>query len=194
MNSALRKELVEMEQHDQVVRGELAANGTLFEGYHPRMQAVHKEHAKRLRHIIGQFGWPTETMVGPEGAKAAWLIAQHAIGEPDFMRQCRKLLEDASNHGEVPRWQFAFIDDRIRVFEGRPQKFGTQLCEKDGVLQAYPLEDEVDIERLRHEAGLPPLTDILEQARSNPPPGVKDPTAKDSQELAWRREVGWIVD
>jgi hypothetical protein len=191
MNSALRDELVEMERHDQDVRGELAANGTLFEGYHPRMQAVHQEHARRLRHMITQFGWPTETMVGQEGAKAAWLIAQHSIAEPDFMRQCRKLLEDASNQGEVPRWQFAFIDDRIRIFEGRPQRYGTQLCEKDGVLQACALEDPLNIDRLRQEAGLPPLTDIIERARSSPPPAPKDQLAKDSQERAWRREVGW---
>jgi len=192
MNSALREELVAMEQQDQDVRSELAANGTLFDGYHPRMQAVHKEHAKHLRHTIAQFGWPTEAMVGPEGAKAAWVIAQHSIGEPDFMRQCRNLLDDASKQGEVPRWQFAYIDDRIRVFEGRPQTFGTQLCEKDGVLQPCPLEDSANVERLRHEAGLPPLTDILERARSNPPPATKDKLAKDLQELAWCREVGWI--
>ena len=192
MNSALREELVEMERQDQAVRGELAADGTLFDDYHPRMQAVHKEHAKHLRDILAQFGWPTEAMVGPEGAKAAWLIAQHSIGEPDFMRQCRDLLEDASNRGKAPRWQFAFIDDRIRVFEGRPQRFGTQLCEKDGVLQACPLENSANIDRLRREAGLPPLADILDQARSNPPPATKDQPAKDAKERAWRREVGWI--
>ena len=41
MNLALRNELVQMDDHDQAVRAELAADGSLFQGYHPRMAAVH---------------------------------------------------------------------------------------------------------------------------------------------------------
>jgi hypothetical protein len=49
----------------------------------------------------------------------------HAISEPGFMRRCRTLIDEVSRAGRVPRWQFPYIDDRIRVFEGRPQHFGT---------------------------------------------------------------------
>jgi hypothetical protein len=31
-----------MDEHDQAVRAELAADGTLFDGHHPRMEAVHR--------------------------------------------------------------------------------------------------------------------------------------------------------
>src|ERR1051325_7829345 len=117
MNNKVRDELLKMAEYDQLVRAELAEDGSLFTGYHPRMAAVHRSHAERLRNIIAKFGWPTESLAGPDGAKAAWLIAQHSIGEPDFMRRCGALLEQASARGEVPRWQFAMIDDRIRVNE-----------------------------------------------------------------------------
>lgn len=183
-----------MERHDQAVRAELASVGSLFDGYHPRMEAVHRAHAERLRAIIQQFGWPTEALVAADGAKAAWRIAQHSIGEPDFMRQCRKLLDEASSRGEIPRWQYAFIDDRIRVYEGRPQRFGTQLCGGPGGLRPYPLEDAAKVEDWRREVGLPPLADILARARENPPPTNPDQKAKDAKEYAWRREVGWLRD
>src|SRR5690349_3021734 len=107
-----------MDGHDQLVRAELAADGSLFEGYHPRMEAIHRANAARLREIIAAHGWPGKSLVGTDGAQAAWRIAQHAIGEPDFMRHCRDLLNEAHARGEVPGWHFAFIDDRIRVFEG----------------------------------------------------------------------------
>ena len=192
MNPALREELVKMEEHDRTEQKKLAADGSLFEGYHPSMEAVHRENAGRLRTIIAQFGWPTEELAGPDGAKAAWRIAQHSIGEPDFMRQCRTLLDEFSKRGAVPRWQFAFIDDRIRVYEGKSQRFGTQLCGGPNGLQPYPLEDSTRVDQWRQEAGLPPLDEILADARDHPPPSSKDQRLKDAQEYAWRREAGWL--
>jgi hypothetical protein len=194
MNSVLREELVKMDQHDQSVRAELAADGSLFNGYHPRMEAVHRANAERLRAVIQEFGWPTEALTGAEGAKAAWRIAQHSIAEPEFMRQCRKLLDEVSSRGEVPRWQFAFIEDRIRMYEGRPQRFGTQLCGGVGGLQVYPLENAARVEDWRKEAGLPPLAKTLARARENPPPTHPDQKSEGAKEREWRRKVGWLKD
>ena len=125
-DSALRDELLRMRAHDLSVRAELERDGSLFNGYHPRMAAVHDANAARLRAIIGEHGWPTIGVVGEDGAEAAWLIAQHAINHPDLMREARSLLARATHSGLVPRWQFEYIDDRINVFEGRDQRFGTQ--------------------------------------------------------------------
>lgn len=193
VNESLRDELIKMRAYDQLVRAELAADGSLFDGYHPRMEAVHRAHATRLRGIIEALGWPGEAVVGSDGAEAAWMIAQHAIGEPQFMRECRDLLETASARGEVPRWQFAFIDDRIRVFEDRPQKYGTQLRGSSNGLEPCSLENPTAVEQSRRELGLPALADILARARENPPPRRRAQAAADAQELAWRRKVGWIA-
>ena len=194
MNHALRDELLKLEEQDQAVRAELAADGLLFESYHPRMAAVHRTHAARLRQIISEFGWPGEAMVGRDGAKAAWLIAQHAIGEPDFMRHCRKLLDEASARGEPPRWQFALIDDRIRVYEGHPQRYGTQLRGGPDGLEPYPLEDATQVDQWRQQLGLPPLAEIIARSRNNPPPSPGDPAANEAREHAWRREVGCGIE
>jgi uncharacterized protein DUF6624 len=191
-NAVLRDELIAMDEYDQAVRAELAADGSLFEGYHPRMEAVHRANAARVREILAEFGWPGHSLVGEEGASAAWRIAQHSIGEPAFMRQCRDLLDTASAQGKAPRWQFAYIDDRIRVYEGRPQRFGTQLNEGPNGLEPYPLEDAERVEEWRREIGLPALAEILARARENPPPLPADRAAKEAAELAWRRSVGWI--
>ena len=103
------------------------------------METVHRANAARLRAIIDEYGWPGRALVGERGADAAWRIAQHAIGEPAFMRQCRDLLAAAP---DVPRWHFAYIDDRARTFEGRPQCVtGTQLRGGPGGLEPCPLED-----------------------------------------------------
>ena len=48
----LRDKLVSMEEEDLRVRDELAADGSLSDGYHPRMEEVHRRNAARLREII----------------------------------------------------------------------------------------------------------------------------------------------
>jgi hypothetical protein len=192
MDSALREELLRMDAHDQIVRAELATDGSLFKGYHPRMEAVHRENAARLREIILRAGWPGEKLAGKDGAHAAWRIAQHSIAEPAFMRACRELLDEASQRGDAPRWQFAMMDDRIRAFEGVPQRYGSQLRETVNGLAPYPLEDVTQVEQWRQEAGLPRLGELLSGIRETPPPSAEEVAAHDAAELEWRRKVGWV--
>ncbi len=192
MNEILRAELIQMDEYDQAVRAELAADGSLFDGYHPRMAAVHDTNAARLRALIATHGWPTEPLVGVDGAKAAHRIAQHSINHPEFMRECRRLLEEASARGEAPRWQFAYLDDRIRVYEGLPQRYGTQWRGGPHGLEPYPIEDPDHVDERRAELGLPSLAELRASAPPEPPLDPETARRLEEQELAWRRAVGWI--
>ncbi|MEL1263948.1 DUF6624 domain-containing protein [Pseudoxanthomonas putridarboris] len=192
MLSTVRTQLLAMRARDEQVRTELAADGSLFEGYHPRMEEVHRVSAQELRSVIQEHGWPDEELVGPEGAEAAWLVAQHSIGEPDFMRHCRTLLDEASFLGRVPRWQFAYIDDRIRVFEGKPQRFGTQVDLRPEGPEVHELEDSAQVDAWRKDAGLPPIAVVIARAQADPCPSPEEHATKQAAGLLWRRQVGWI--
>jgi hypothetical protein len=193
MDESLEKGLLDMEARDKGVRNELIASGELVEGsYNPRMEEVHRANAARLRQIIAVFGWPGTSLVGAKGCNAAWLIAMHAIGEPEFMRQCREYIQTATQNGEAPRWQYAFIDDRIRVFEGLPQRYGTQLRASARGFTPHTLEDESRVNSMRMTAGLPPLAQTLAQANANPQPPNVDYAAREAAEKEWRKVVGWL--
>lgn len=190
MDESLEKALLDMEALDQRVRGELTAAGALNDTYHPKLEEIHRANASRLRQIIAVFGWPGFALVGDKGAKAAWRIALHSITEPAFMRLCRDHIDRASEAGDAPRWQFAIIDDRIRVYEGKPQRYGTQLRYGANGLEPHPIENESRVNSMRMQAGLPPLAQTLQQARLQPaPPG--DPQARETAEIEFRRSVGW---
>lgn len=192
MLHTVRRQLLAMRARDEQVRTELAADGSLFEGYHPRMEEVHRANAEELRSVIEEHGWPDEDLVGPEGAEAAWLVAQHAIGEPDFMRRCRALLDEASSLGRVPRWQFAYIDDRIRVYEGKPQRFGTQIDLRPEGPEVHELEDPAQVDAWRKEAGLPAIAVAIARAQADPFPSPEEYAEKQAAALLWRRRVGWV--
>lgn len=59
-----------MQAADLHLRDELAREGSLFDGYHPRMEELHKHNAGRLREIITVHGWPGESLVGEEACDA----------------------------------------------------------------------------------------------------------------------------
>jgi len=190
MSCDLPGELLAMAAEDRRVGDELAAEGTLFDGYHPRMEAVHRRNAARLKAVLDRQGWPGASLVGAEAAEAAWLVAQHAIGEPDFQRRCLRLLQEAAARGEVPAWQPAMLEDRVRMFEGRPQRYGTQLEPDDeGRFRPYPIEDPEHVEERRRRVGLEPLSVRLARAGRVPVP--KDPARFERNYEAWLRRVGW---
>jgi hypothetical protein len=196
--STLKRDLLEMIDRDERVREELARTGELFIGYHPRMAEVHRQNAKQLDEIVAQHGWPDEGIAGKEGAEAAWRIVQHAIDQPDFQRRMFAKLLEAAAEGRIERWQPAFLEDRIRALEGRPQKYGTQFdWDENGEMSPYPeIEDSSIVNELRASVGLPPLEQSIARQReaikrSNEP--VPADIKKRRVEMdAWARSVGWI--
>ena len=186
----LAAELIALAAEDERVRADLLAEGVLFDGYHPRMEAVHRHNAARLAEIMAERGWPSEAIVGQEGGAAAWLIAQHAIGEPDFQRACLVALEEAAARGEVPAWQPAMLEDRIRVFEGKLQRYGTQLeVDEEGGLHPHPIEDPDGVEERRRAVGLDSLAERLARAERAPPPADYAEYRRGYER--WLREAGW---
>ena len=155
----IQGELLRLQAEDLTLRDRLELRGELeSQGYHPEMEAVHVKNASRLKEIIRAHGWPGKSVAGAAGAEAAWLILQHAIGDPDLQRGAVPLLEKAVKAGEAPPWQLAYLHDRIAFFEGRPQKYGTHSdYAADGYLTVCPLLDEKRVDVFRKEAGLSPL-------------------------------------
>jgi hypothetical protein len=194
MLAHLRESLLALQERDLSVRAELEADGSLFEGYHPRMEAVHRQNAHQLRLLISQFGWPHEGIAGADGAEAAWLVAQHSIAEPDFMRRCREMLASEVAAGRVPEWQYAYLDDRIRVSEGRPQRFGTQFEVTPAGPVVHEVEDLEFLDQRREKAGLEPLAKRLSALTKSPRPSVEEYQARKAEEAAWRVRVGWSAE
>ena len=194
MNEYLRADLLAMAAEDLRVRSELAADGSLFDGYHPRMREVHDRNAIRLNEIIRESGWPGRELVAEDGAEAAWLIAQHAIAQPWFQRRWLVLLQEAATRGDVPLWQPAYLLDRIRVFEGRPQVYGTQFeSGENGQPRPNAIEQPERVNERRKQAGLDTIEEqtlrIRKEAATEPRPGDRAEFERRYQE--WLREVGW---
>jgi hypothetical protein len=195
LDPALRAELLAMAAEDARVRAELVAEGALFDGYHPRMAAVHHRNAVRLFAIMDRVGWPGRHLVGRDAADAAWLVLQHSIGDPAVMRRGLALVQ-AAPAGDVAPAQAAMLEDRVRVHSGLPQRYGTQVdWDADGVLSPREIEDPAGVDVRRRAVGLPPLAEAVRQLRAaaaregeRAPPDLE---ARRREIAAWERSVGW---
>jgi len=192
----LREELIAMAGEDGAVRERLVADGTLFDGYNPLMAIVHRRNGDRLAEIVDAHGWPDATLVGWDGADAAWMVLHHAIGDPALQRRCLPLVEEAARRGAVPAWHPATLLDGIRFHEGRPQVYGSVFDWDDaGEMAPWTIEDPDGVDARRAAVGLPPMAEQVATVRAamgaegERPPA--DPVARRREAGEWARSVGW---
>lgn len=189
----LRHELLAMRAEDLRVRQELLDADQLGGAYVPRMETTHRKNAARLRELIAEHGWPGENLAGEDGAEAAWLIAQHAVGEPDFQREVLHLLQNCAAAGHCPAWHAAYLEDRIALHEGRPQRFGSQWVDdpRDGRARPSKLADPEHVNDLRASVGLQPLHPVPEPGPDLPP--ERQGAIRESQRwwAEWLASKGW---
>ena len=124
------------------------------------------DNTRWLADLVAARGWPGCTLAGPDGAKAAWLLAQHADRDPELQRTFLEALRGAVADGDASPGNLAYLEDRVRVHEGRPQLCGTQFTVIDGELRPSPIEDPERLDERRAEAGLGPFAAYEAQMRA----------------------------
>jgi hypothetical protein len=152
-NKALYLRLMWMARKDQRAR-QSWIDGRPFDG------EIDRRHTRVMKKIIARYGWPGESMAGTMGSGAAWLLVQHADHDRSFQKQCLRLLEDAVEKQEVQPQHLAYLTDRVRVGEGIPQVYGTQI--------GHPIADPEHVDERRLAVGLSTRAEYLAQSKEWP--------------------------
>lgn len=159
----LARELTAMFEADQALRREAAGDRERW----PALAALDRSHTVRLREIVDEIGWPSIPLVGEIAAQAAWLIAQHADQDRAFQRRCLELMRELPDGAVWPR-HIAYLEDRVLVGAGEPQRYGTQLRPAaGGGFEPAPITDPARVDERRASVGLEPLAEYLALARES---------------------------
>lgn len=156
LDAPLRRELLERAARDQAAQHVAigAGGGDAFKGVAP----VARANADWLKTVIADKGWPTYSQVGHDGAKAAWLIVQHADHDPAFQAEALPLVEHAAKAGEADLPDLALLTDRVLLAQGKPQRYGSQFTTAgNGTMELRPTEDMDGLDARRQAMGLQPL-------------------------------------
>ena len=160
MDHQLRDELLARMEKGQSLRQELIDNPDDIQLL-MRMIEADAQNTRWLDEIIKEHGWPTKSFVGEDGAQAAFLIVQHSPA-PQFQKKCLELLRLAVSQNEADIINLAYLTDRLRIFEGKPQIYGTQgQPDTTGVIIPSPIEDEEHVDERRKSIGLEPIEEYF---------------------------------
>lgn len=197
MDRKLAAKIISLKNADLALRDKLVKTGELGNGYNEEMSAIHNSNAAALQEIIAVIGYPSIAKVGKEASDAAWLVIQHAIEQPEFMKNCLNLLQKAVEQNEADPKNLAYLSDRIAVFEGKPQLYGTQFdWDKHGELSPNPSDDLVKVNERRQAIGLNSLEEQTEFIRANAKQenllAPKDFEQRKKEVEDWKKRVGWV--
>ena len=159
----LANEINRMVEIDQKRRKEIKDWSALSNEEYKKIEDMDHKHTKRLKEIIREHGLITISKFGADTSYNAWLLVQHAGEEElDFMKKYLSLIE--KDRDDIDKRNYAYLVDRIRIFEKKPQLYGTQykMNEETGKWECYEIEDNSNVDKRRAEVGLESLQSYLD--------------------------------
>ena len=162
-DSTLRAELLRRVAADQAAREQVTA--LMRRGAAPdsavmhRVMAVDSVNRTWLAGVIARRGWPGRSMVGADGAEAAFLLVQHADADTALQVRALPLLERAYKAGEASGQDVALLTDRVATARKEPQVYGTQASIEGGHVIFKPIADSAQVDARRAAMGLMPLSE-----------------------------------
>lgn len=113
----------------------------------------------KVEKIIAEYGWLGADIIGEQGNETLFLVIQHS----DLETQIKYLpiMREAVKKGNAKRKDFALLEDRIAMKQGKRQIYGSQIKMDGDEYYVYPIIEPEKVNERRAEAGLGPIEDYV---------------------------------
>ncbi|MBP5337018.1 MAG: hypothetical protein J6Y63_05870 [Bacteroidales bacterium] len=131
--------------------------------------------------ILDKEGWPAR--LSDKANQAIWLVIDHS--DLATRRKYLDLVKAKAEEGVLDKSDYATLNDRVLMEEGKPQIYGTQIKitgtiifgeEQTLPMYLWPVEEPAALDSLRSSIGLPPIEEYLESSGLFGLPVVWDPS------------------
>ena len=109
--------------------------------------------------ILDEYGWLGSDKIGGKANVAFFAVLQHS--NLKTQEKYLPIMKEAVKKGNANGEDLALLIDRIEMFNGRPQVYGSQIQFIKGKYTVYPIIDECNVNKRRSEIGLKPLEEYL---------------------------------
>ena len=161
----MREELLRRRERDQEPMRQMRVGQSVDPELTAQLDATIRDNTAWLDGVIREWGWPGRSLVGDDGADAAWLLAQHSDHDLAFQRRCLDMLAVAADRGDASRSNLAYLTDRVLLKERGTQVYGTQFTSGASGPEPQPIEDPEGVDQRRAAMGLGPLAEYAELMR-----------------------------
>ena len=113
--------------------------------------------------VIEEKGWVGKSLVGGQANMTLWLVIQHAPLKTQ--EKYLPLLKTSVLEGESNGSHLALLEDRIRMRNGKPQTYGSQITmdKESGNRMVYEIWEPQYVNQRRKEVGLGPIEDYVKR-------------------------------
>lgn len=142
---------------DQGIRKKLSESTSQEElmAVMPEMHRIDSTNQIIVFQIIDKYGWLPQSKVGKEAASSIFYVVQHS--NLSAMEKYFPLLQQRAQEGEASKVHAAMMEDRILMWQGKKQIYGTQattMGREDGRMAIWPIEDPENVNKRRAEVGM----------------------------------------
>jgi hypothetical protein len=148
--SNIKKELIEVLEKDQSNR----LNGNWLE-----QKIKDEENLIVVTKILDSLGWLGTKEIGSDANAALFLVIQHS--NLKTMEKYLPMLQNAVIKNNATKEELALLTDRIEVLNKRPQIYGTQGTDINGVFILDSIIDKKNVNKRRAEMGMQTLEEYL---------------------------------
>lgn len=132
-----------------------------FKDYFPLSKEIDSSNILAVEKIIAKYGYPGKRLVGEPLNKAAYYVIQHSTKIAKYL----ELIKRTAQEGELPMSLAAMMEDRLLMYEGKEQIYGTQgrtvnINQPNQQSVIWPITDFENVNKRRSEAG---FTDTVEE-------------------------------
>lgn len=109
--------------------------------------------------IIEKHGWLGNYQVGKDGNRILMQVIQH--NDLATQEKYLPLIRASVEQGQTDAASLAFLEDRIRLYQGRYQIYGTQVIKDGEIYRVFPIEDPDQVDARRAKLHFEPLVEYL---------------------------------
>ncbi|HYC83911.1 MAG TPA: DUF6624 domain-containing protein [Chryseosolibacter sp.] len=154
---SLRIALEKMHDEDQEIR-RILVDSIGFDspeaGYYiKRMQQVDARNQDNIKVILQRYGWIPKSKIGVKASEAFFYIVQHS--DVELMEKYFPEFKRLAGIGEADPVHAAMMEDRLLMWKGHKQLYGTQAGDfrPDKKMAIWPIEDPEHVNERRRKIG-----------------------------------------
>jgi hypothetical protein len=156
--TSLQQELEGIYDLDQGVRDmdwdSIESDSAARMAYITKMWRADSSNQAKVLPILEKYGWLPKSRIGEKAADALFLVIQHS--KLETIEKYLPQMEEMAKQGEAGATDAAMMRDRLLMFQGKRQVYGTQAVSyirEDGKHAIWPIEDVENVNKRRKEVG-----------------------------------------
>ena len=154
---SLRIVLVDMVDKDQEIRrilvDSIGIDSPNAGPYIKQMMDIDMYNQKKIRAILNKYGWIEQSKIGAKAAEAFFYTIQHS--DTTLMVRWFPEFKRLADIGEADKVECAMMEDRLLMWRGKKQIYGTQatIFRDDKKIAIWPIEDPKNVNERRKKIG-----------------------------------------